>query len=127
MDGFVATTQLINNIFIGSAGSIALDCSGAFSAAPPILISNNAFSSGAAGYGETCASALAPMATYRSTRNLRRPQPATTGCRRPHLSLMPEQMSRLCLPSTWMAIPAFHPAVQPLATAPWISARMNSF
>jgi hypothetical protein len=57
VDGFVSTTQLINNIFIGSAGSVALDCSGVFSTAPPVLISNNAFSSGAAGYGETCASA----------------------------------------------------------------------
>jgi hypothetical protein len=55
VDGFYAATKIVNNIFIGLQGEVALQCSALRSTAPPLLSFNDAFSSGAAGYGGTCA------------------------------------------------------------------------
>jgi hypothetical protein len=54
-DGFFANVVVSNNILIGKAGSVAFVCSSLFSGTPPIVIANDAFSSGAPGYGDACA------------------------------------------------------------------------
>ncbi len=55
VDGFPATTKIVNNIFAGSSSVVALQCSGLRSTTPPLLSFNNAFSNGAPAYGGTCA------------------------------------------------------------------------
>ncbi len=56
VDGFPATTRIVNNVFVAAAGATPLQCSGLRSSTPPLLSFNDAFSPGAAGYGGTCAS-----------------------------------------------------------------------
>jgi hypothetical protein len=55
VDGFPATTKIIDNIFVGSPGAVALECSGLRSSTPPLLSFNDAFSVGGTGYDGTCA------------------------------------------------------------------------
>lgn len=52
--GFDRQAQLINNIVMGASGQSAIYCDEFFDPAPPILMSNNVFSTGAASYGGTC-------------------------------------------------------------------------
>jgi hypothetical protein len=54
-DGFAANVQVFNNVLAGNAGIPALECSGTLGS--PVLTSNDAFSSGAAGYAGTCSTA----------------------------------------------------------------------
>jgi parallel beta-helix repeat protein len=56
VDGFPATTRIVNNVLVAAAGVTPLQCSGLRSSTPPLLSFNDAFSPGAAGYGGTCAS-----------------------------------------------------------------------
>lgn len=55
IQGFYSATKIVNNILVGNLGSVALQCSALFSNAPPLLGFNDAFSTGAAGYGGNCA------------------------------------------------------------------------
>ncbi|MGH9570507.1 MAG: choice-of-anchor D domain-containing protein, partial [Candidatus Angelobacter sp.] len=55
---FVANMQIFNNVFVGSAGIPALECDAAFPNTPPIVVNNDAFTSGGAGFAGTCAPAL---------------------------------------------------------------------
>jgi Right handed beta helix region/Fibronectin type III domain len=52
--GFDAQVQLFNNIVEGASGQSAIYCDEFYDPAPPILMSNNVFSDGAAAYGGTC-------------------------------------------------------------------------
>ncbi|HUO04838.1 MAG TPA: PQQ-binding-like beta-propeller repeat protein [Candidatus Binataceae bacterium] len=56
-DGFDGTSQVINNLMIGSSGQSALYCDTTFSATPPVLKNNDAFSSGGSGFQAGCAGA----------------------------------------------------------------------
>jgi hypothetical protein len=52
--GFDAQAQLFNNIVVGASGQSAVYCDPFYDPAPPILMSNNVFSAGAAAYEGTC-------------------------------------------------------------------------
>src|SRR6185312_5395808 len=54
IQGFYSATKIVNNVLVGNLGSVALQCSALFSNAPPLLGFNDAFSTGAAGYGGNC-------------------------------------------------------------------------
>jgi hypothetical protein len=52
--GFDAQAQLFNNIVVAAPGQQAIYCDEFYDPAPPILMSNNVFSTGAEAYGGTC-------------------------------------------------------------------------
>jgi hypothetical protein len=52
--GFVANVRLVNNLFIGHAGAVAVNCDGAFNPTPPTFSFNDVFSNGAAAYAGAC-------------------------------------------------------------------------
>jgi parallel beta-helix repeat protein len=52
--GFDGQAQLFNNIVMGASGQQAIYCDEFYDPAPPILMSNNVFSTGAEAYGGTC-------------------------------------------------------------------------
>jgi hypothetical protein len=52
--GFDAQAQLFNNIVVAAPGQSAVYCDPFYDPSPPIFMSNNVFSSGAAAYGGTC-------------------------------------------------------------------------
>jgi hypothetical protein len=52
--GFDAQAQLFNNVVLGAAGQPAIYCEQFYDPSPPVLMSNNVFSPGAAAYAGTC-------------------------------------------------------------------------